>query len=138
MSSSLPNGTPTSLTLKPFLHPTISRLRSFTPQASPASSATSAPSALRGVSPSPSSFSTLSPGSSSGHLPGTEKHDLLHSNGHVPDAREVFRWTQLRALGTHVFTRPPNKAQAVLGAAAVGTPTVLAANGLICVGMDNG
>ncbi|KAH9028763.1 Golgi CORVET complex core vacuolar protein 8-domain-containing protein [Lactarius pseudohatsudake] len=138
MSPSLLNGTPTSLPLRPFLHPTISRLRSYTPQASPTSSATSAPSAFRGVSPVPSSFSTLSPGSSSAHLPGAEKHEFPQSNGHVPDSRDVFRWTQLRALGTHVFARPSNKAQAVLGAAAVGTPTVLAANGLICVGMDNG
>lgn len=138
MSSSLLNGTPTSLPLRPFLHPTISRLRSYTPQASPTSSATSAPSAFRGVSPVPSSFSTLSPGSSSARLPGAEKHEFPQSNGHVPDSREVFRWTQLRALGTHVFARPSNKAQAVLGAGVVGTPTVLAANGLICVGMDNG
>ncbi|KAH9054311.1 Golgi CORVET complex core vacuolar protein 8-domain-containing protein [Lactarius vividus] len=138
MSSSLPNGAPTSLPLRPFLHPTISRLRSYTPHASPTSSATSAPSAFRGVSPVPSSFSTLSPGSSSAHLPGAEKHDFPQSNGHILDSREVFRWTQLRALGTHVFALPSSKAQAVLGAAAVGTPTVLAANGLICVGMDNG
>ena len=50
----------------------------------------------------------------------------------------MFRWTQLRSLANHIFARPPQKAQAVLGAAAVGTPTVLAANGLICVGTDNG
>ncbi|KAF8265529.1 Golgi CORVET complex core vacuolar protein 8-domain-containing protein [Lactarius quietus] len=103
----------TSLHLKTFLHPTISRLRSYTPNASPGSSATSPPSACRGVSPVPSSFSTLSPGSSSSHLPGAEKHDLLHSNGHVPTCGSSWP-------------------------AAVGTPTVLAANGLVCVGMDNG
>ena len=138
MSSSLPNGAPTSLSLRPFLHPTISRLRSYTPNASPASSATSAPSAFRGVSPVPSSFSTLSPGSSSAHLSGVEKHDFPQSNGHIHDTREVFRWTQLRSLANQIFARPPQKAQAVLGAAAVGTPTVLAANGLICIGTDNG
>ncbi|KAI0301028.1 Golgi CORVET complex core vacuolar protein 8-domain-containing protein [Multifurca ochricompacta] len=143
MSSSLPNGAPTSVPpalSRPFLHPTISRLRSYIPHASPAPSATSALSAFPGLSPVPSSFSTLSPMSSSAHLPlpGTEKRDLPQTNGHDPDAREVFRWTQLRALGPHVFSRPSNKAQAVLGTSTLGAPMVMAANGLICVGTESG
>jgi len=149
MSSSLPNGLPAALSMPthlspPFLHRTISRLRSYTPHATPSPSATSGHSALRGISPSPvpSSFSTLSPGSSSSALPGAaEKHHFAQANGHgsSSDAREVFRWTHLRTLGTHLFARhPPNKAQAVLGAPAIGAPTVMAANGLICIGTESG
>jgi hypothetical protein len=162
MSSSLPNGilthtpltTPTHLS-PPFLHKTVSRLRSYTPHlatlSSPPSAATSAHSAgaaLRAIltSPVPSSFSTLSPGSSSSALPGNggvEKHDFVHANGYdsssSSDTREVFRWTLLRALGAHLFARQPsNKAQAVLGAPAVGAPTVMVANGLICIGTESG
>lgn len=151
MSSSLPNGIPTALSTtshlsSPFLHRTISRLRAYTPHATSSPSATSAHStALRGISPSPvpSSFSTLSPGSSSSALPGAaaEKRDFPQANGGYDssDAREVFRWTQLRTLGTHLFARhPSNKAQAVLGAPAIGGPTVMAANGLICIGTESG
>ncbi|KAH9988437.1 Golgi CORVET complex core vacuolar protein 8-domain-containing protein [Russula compacta] len=163
-SSLLPNGaappallTQTAAAAKfspSFLHPNISRLRSYMPHASPTPSATatatSASSALRGISPSPvpSSFSTLSPGSSSSaHLPalpipdGAEKYDFANGHGHdrPSDVREVFRWTQLRALGTHLFARnPSNKAQAVLGAPAVGAPTVMTANGFICIGTESG
>jgi len=100
------------------------------------------------TSPVPSSFSTLSPGSSSSALPGSgaggaEKREFAHTNGHdsssYSDAREVFRWTQLRALGAHLFARQPSsKAQAVLGSPAIGAPTVMVANGLICVGTESG
>ena len=152
MSSSLPNGNgiPTALSTashlsSPFLHRTISRLRAYTPHATSSPSATSAHSALRGISPSPvpSSFSTLSPGSSSSALPGGAAEKRDQANGHdssSDDAREVFRWTQLRTLGTHLFARhPSNKAQAVLGAApAIGSPTVMAANGLVCIGTESG
>jgi vacuolar protein sorting-associated protein 8 len=50
----------------------------------------------------------------------------------------VFRWTQLRALEPHLFTRSSNKAQAVLGAPVTGAPTVMAANGFICIGTQSG
>ncbi|KAH9961560.1 Golgi CORVET complex core vacuolar protein 8-domain-containing protein [Russula dissimulans] len=151
MPSSLPNGAPAYSTPSKhsplFLHPTISRLRSYTPHASPTTSATSANSALRGISPSPvpSSFSTLSPGSSASAnipLPGIAeaKGDFAQMNGHdSSDAREVFRWTHLRALGAYLSPpHPSNKAQVVLGAPAVGTPTVMAANGLVCIGTESG
>ncbi|KAI0245579.1 hypothetical protein BJV78DRAFT_1107102, partial [Lactifluus subvellereus] len=54
--------------------------------------------------------------------------------------RSVFRWTHLRALEPHLFARSSNKAQAVLGApgAGAGAPTVMAANGLICIGTEGG
>ena len=111
--------------------------------ASPVASVTSANSPLRRISPSPapSSF-TLSPGSSSAHLPlgVAEKRDLSQANGYDPfDAREVFRWAQLHALGTHLPARHlSNKVQAMLGASAVGSPMVMAANGLICIGTESG
>jgi vacuolar protein sorting-associated protein 8 len=50
----------------------------------------------------------------------------------------VFRWTQLRALESHLFTRSSNKAQAVLGVPTTGAPTVMAANGFICIGTQSG
>ena len=44
----------------------------------------------------------------------------------------------LRMLGVYLFPpHPSNKAQAVLGAPAVGTPTVMAANRLICIGTES-
>src|SRR5712671_1044533 len=69
MPSSLPNSANYSTPSKHsplFLHPTILCLHSYLPHAPP-TSATSANSAFRGISPSPvlSSFSTLLPGSSS-------------------------------------------------------------------------
>ena len=148
MSSFLPNGaratslsTPSKLSPS-FLHPSTSRLRSYMTHASPVTSLTSAHSPLRGVSPVPSSF-TLSPGSSSSAPPlpdGAEKLDFAQANGHDPsDAREVFRWAQLHALGAHLPARHTSaKVQAMLGASAVGAPTVMAANGLICIGTENG
>jgi hypothetical protein len=146
MSSFLPNGaslsTPSKLSAS-FLNPSTSRLRSYMTHASPVTSVTSANSPLHRISPSPvpSSF-TLSPGSSSAHLPlgAAEKHDLSQANGHgSSDAREVFRWAQLHSLGTHLPARhPSNKVQAMLGASAVGAPLVMAANGLICIGTESG
>src|SRR5712671_3430399 len=91
-----PYSTPSKHSLL-FLHLTISRLRSYLPHALP-TSVTSANLAFRGVSPSPvpSSFSTLSPGSSSSAnipLPGTTdvKGDFAQTNEHdSSDAHEVF------------------------------------------------
>src|SRR5712672_1215965 len=100
MPSSLPNSANYSTPSKHsplFLHLTISRLCSYLPHAPPTST-TSANLAFCGVSlsPVPSSFSTLSPGSSSSvniPLPGTTdaKGDFAQTNGHdSSDAREVF------------------------------------------------
>ncbi|KAL1748784.1 Golgi CORVET complex core vacuolar protein 8-domain-containing protein [Schizophyllum fasciatum] len=62
-----------------------------------------------------------------------------HTTGHIPAPdREVFRWTHLRNIGQHVYSSNPQKTASLLGAPAIGAPTVLAANGLICVGTDNG
>lgn len=117
---------------KPFLHPSISRLRSVTPQSSRSTSAGSAANDHTEVlSAAPSHFSALSKGSIS-----AVSHN---SRGTVhEDDREVFRWTQLRHIGENIYGNHPMKALTVLGSQFVGSPTVLAANGLICVGTDMG
>ncbi|KAL1662594.1 Golgi CORVET complex core vacuolar protein 8-domain-containing protein [Schizophyllum commune] len=139
--SPLPDGSAPRLA-KPFLHPTVSRLRSYTPQPSRAPSSASMgtlnPPGLD--TPAGSHFSALSRMSSLSNLqqlPSASTDD--HSNGHVPAPdREVFRWTLLRNIGQHVYSSNPQKTASLLGAPAIGAPTVLAANGLICVGTDNG
>lgn len=55
-----------------------------------------------------------------------------------PVPREVLRWTQLRVIGEHIYAGQASKASAFLGAQSSGSPTVLAANGLICIGTDTG
>jgi hypothetical protein len=52
--------------------------------------------------------------------------------------REVFRWTQLRNITHHMYAPKAGKASSILGPPSLGAPTVLAANGLICVGTDDG
>jgi hypothetical protein len=52
--------------------------------------------------------------------------------------REVFKWTELRNITQHVFAKTPQKAYAVLGSPGLGSPMVLAANGLVCIGTDAG
>ncbi|KII92434.1 hypothetical protein PLICRDRAFT_27564 [Plicaturopsis crispa FD-325 SS-3] len=129
------NGTPSRLS-KPFLHPTVSRLRSYTPQGSrepshSGSFATFHSQIFDGIA-SPSHFSAMSRTSSTSNL----RHDA--PEGYTKSEREVFRWTQLRNLGHHIYGKTSSKASAVLGAIAGGYPMVLAANGLICVGTDTG
>ncbi|OJT15290.1 Vacuolar protein sorting-associated protein 8 -like protein [Trametes pubescens] len=52
--------------------------------------------------------------------------------------REVLRWSQLRLIGENIYAGQTPKASSLLGAQSSGSPTVLAANGLICVGTDTG
>ncbi|GBE80615.1 predicted protein [Sparassis crispa] len=115
----------------PFLHPTISRLRSTTPQASRIPSSRSMGSinsfARDDPSAAPSHFSELSRMSSGDGAESRADRD-----------REVFRWTQLRVVGEYLYAKHPQKASALLGTGNFGSPTVLAANGLICVGTDSG
>lgn len=59
-------------------------------------------------------------------------------NGSAQSEREVFRWTQLHQIGNQLYTKTPLKASAILGSPALGSPLVLAANGMICVGTDTG
>ncbi|KAI0058100.1 hypothetical protein BV25DRAFT_1811403 [Artomyces pyxidatus] len=141
MSSPLPGGTPSKFT-RSFLHPTVSRLRSYTPQASRQPSTTSVvtfqSNVVEALSTPPSHFSDLSPMSSTANLHSTvEKHELP-TNGHTPSERDVFRWTQLHNIGTYIYSKPSAKASTLLGSPPPGAPFVLAANGLICIGTDTG
>lgn len=133
-----PMGTPSKLP-KPFLHPTISRLRSYIPQTpnvpSSSSVGTSQSRHFNGVSPSHSHFSEISRSSSPFNV--TSNTQAL-TNGHTHSEREVFRWTQLRNVGHLIYAKASHKASTVLGSIALGSPMVLAANGLICVGTDSG
>jgi len=130
--------TPPKLT-RPFLHPNVSRLRSYTPQGSRVPSNSSVGTNVNVTSPSPSHFSSLSRMSSSSNLQAlstTENSDVAsHSN--KPVEQESFRWTHLRNISTHIYSAKSNKASSVLGAS-MGFPTALAANGLICIGTDDG
>jgi len=136
---SSPMGAPSKLP-KPFLHPTISRLRSYTPQTSRVPSSSSAGTFqsrhFDGMSPSPSHFSEISRSSSPFNLATSTGQDV--ANRHTQSEREVFRWTQLQNVGHHIYAKRSNKAASVLGSIALGSPMVLAANGLICVGTDSG
>lgn len=135
-----PTSTPSRLA-RPFIHPTISRLRSYTPRQTPAPSADSVGSYSgrlpEGFSPAPSHFSAISRTSSLVNL-----HEVFSGKqdaGHVPHApREVFKWTRLRTIEDNIFPKQSQKAAALLGAPAAGSPTVLAANGLVCVGSESG
>jgi hypothetical protein len=122
---------------RPFLHPNVSRLRSHTPQASrqiheEGSVASSHSHLFDGTSPSPSHFSSISRVSSVSNLQTTSQDDA--SNGET--IREIFRWTELQAIMHTIYLSP--KASGLLGASYLGRPTVLAANGLICTGTDDG
>ena len=80
-------------------------------------------------SPAPSHFDAMSSRRSSVSASNTGKHL----------ERQVFRWTNLRNIGHQIYTsKAATKASAILGAPTIGSPTVLAANGLICVGTDEG
>lgn len=122
---------------RPFLHPTVSRLRSVTPQVSRSPSTGSV--GLLNVpgedlSAAHSHFSALSQDTSS-----AQRHHQ-QPNGKEQEDREVFRWTELRAVGNYLYknTAAVAKAASVLGTPDVGSPTVLTANGLVCIGTDVG
>ncbi|KAI0633251.1 Golgi CORVET complex core vacuolar protein 8-domain-containing protein [Trametes polyzona] len=141
MPSHLGNGTPHQLPIaRPYLHPSISRLRSITPQPSRTPSAASAATLHshlhESTSAAPSHFSALSRSSSVTNLSAHVSHGE-DARAHAEPAREVLRWSQLRAVGEHIYAGQTSKASSVLGATS-GSPTVLAANGLICIGTDTG
>ncbi|KAF5370704.1 hypothetical protein D9758_002023 [Tetrapyrgos nigripes] len=128
---------------RPFLHPNVSRLRSYTPQGSRVSSTssigTSASNPFHVASPSPSHFSSLSRLSSSSNTRApstTDNSDVMNTDRKAPE-RESFKWTQLRNIASHVYSAKFNKTSSLLGSS-IGFPTTLAANGLICIGTDDG
>ncbi|KAJ7188186.1 Golgi CORVET complex core vacuolar protein 8-domain-containing protein [Mycena filopes] len=142
MSSPSMNGSPSKLPARPFLalHPNVSRLRSYnTPGSRPVSSASigTIGSHFFDASPSPSHFSAMSRMSSISNLHTATSSEA--PTGHRDAAaREVFRWTQLRNITHHLYSPKSGKASSLLGPPTLGTPTVLAANGLICIGTDSG
>ncbi|KAF8608683.1 hypothetical protein BDV93DRAFT_465614 [Ceratobasidium sp. AG-I] len=102
-----------------FLHPSVSRLRSFVPQERPspvshASFATQLSANLLAPSAVPSHFSAISRSSS------------LSGRAEKP-TRDAFRWTVLHTAGS--LTHPTS--------ALYGRATVLAANGLLCIGTSS-
>ena len=119
---------------EPFLLPSVSRLRSFASR-SPQSEVNHhlAPdiSAAIGFTSPPSHVSDISRSST----PGTDKRTW---KGYLKVEREVFKWTVLQNAGNQAYGKRPSKAAIVLGASNPGSPTALAANGLICVGTDAG
>jgi hypothetical protein len=129
VGSPVPNG-PFLQFPKPFPHPNVSRLRSFTPKGSPAPSTGSFHAqAINSFSPSPSYFSEISRTSS----PSTGNNGLL-----TGQEREVVRWSSLRSAGSHLYNQNPANPPSVFGNPTMGAPMVLAANGFICVGTDKG
>ncbi|KAJ7497350.1 Golgi CORVET complex core vacuolar protein 8-domain-containing protein [Mycena latifolia] len=131
------NGSPSKLLARPFLHPNVSRLRSYTPGSRPVSSA-SLGSHFFDASPSPSHLSAISRVSSLSNLHTPSSSEAPIGVRGSTAAREVFRWTQLRNITHHMYAPKAAKASSLLGPPSLGSPTVLAANGLICIGTDNG
>lgn len=83
-----------------------------------------------------SSSSNLRATSSNGHQDFSDADgDTAHI---VRSSREVFKWAPLRNISQHLYTTKLPKASSVLGVSPLGSPTVLVANGLICVGTDEG
>lgn len=126
---------------RPFLHPTVSRLRSYTPQSSRLvsneSSVTSHSHLFDGVSPSPSRFSSLSRVSSITNLQSSSKQDDLQQDRVMAD-QNIFKWTDLQGITQTMYSKASQKVSSVLGAPMLGMPTVIAANGLICIGTTEG
>lgn len=129
---------------RPFLHPTVSRLRSFTPrQDSPTpsdrvSSPFSQSSQLfEAQSPSPSHLSSISRTSSASNFAPSSSGKAQAGSGN-PSDRQVFKWSELHAITHQLFSKASQKASSVLGKASYGNPTVLAANGFICLGLEDG
>lgn len=119
---------------EPFLLPSVSRLRSFasrSPRIDVNHNLPADSSVVTGFVSPPSRISDISRSST----PGAGKAAW---RGYLKVEREVFRWTVLQNAGNRLYRNRPSKAAIVLGASNLGSPTVLAANGLICVGTDAG
>ncbi|KAG8917008.1 Vacuolar protein sorting-associated protein 8 [Tulasnella sp. 417] len=132
---------------RPYLHPTVSRLRSITPQQVSQLPSSSSVATLRSttglaVSPSPSHFSAISRASSYADeksVSGASEAQASDSDVDTKPikAKDAFRWTELKIVSDYIFQTTSQKASAVLGTS-WGTPTVMASNGFICVGTDRG
>lgn len=133
---STPSPTPkVTLTRPSFLHPNVSRLRSHlgAASASPVPSVSEQPHG----GDTPSHMSALSRTSSNSNLQDVEI--LPHgANGKYKHERTPFRWSTMKSILERIRTNSvaPPKAASVLGNAEA--PTVMAANGLICIGTTLG
>lgn len=137
----------------PFLHPSVSRLRSFTPQhrTRVPSSSTFHTSYGMALSPEPSHFSAISRASSVSVSLDLAREcnplDATHAivspppnTSSVPEIfehREVFRWTTLRQISSQIYSSLSSKAATILDTR-MGRPTVIVTGGLVCVGTDTG
>lgn len=128
-----------------FLHPTVSRLRSFMPENRQrllsTSSIVTTQSLVRNgtpLSPSPSHLSAISSRNSSvmNIHDVTEKAQQSTSKPSI-DVREAFRWSGLKRIAAQLYPTTSSKASSLIGST-FGSPTVIAVNGLICVGTDLG
>ncbi|KAG8213972.1 hypothetical protein J3R82DRAFT_10721 [Butyriboletus roseoflavus] len=120
--------------LQSFLLPSVSRLRSFaswSPRNEVNHSLPADISAAIGFASPPSRVSDISRSSTPAAATGAWM-------GCLKVESEVFRWAVLQTAGNQLYGKRPSKAAIVLGASNLGSPTVLAANGLICVGTDAG
>ena len=123
---------------RPFLHPSVSRLRSYAPGFG---SQTPSDISFASVTAPPSAQSVtshLSPVSreSSPMLPNSA---MLDGDGtHTNKERQVFKWAELANLSRYFYSPPAQKINAVLGMLSNSRPTVLASNGLICLGTETG
>ncbi|KAF8161128.1 vacuolar protein sorting-associated protein [Crassisporium funariophilum] len=67
----------------------------------------------------------------------SEKQQEPHSDRGTR-AREVFRWTDLQTITQNIYAKTPHKASKLLETPRHAPPTVLAANGLLCIGTADG
>jgi len=137
----------------PFLHPSVSRLRSFIPhhKARVSSSSTFQTSFSQVLSPEPSHFSAISRASSVSAPLDPVLENTVPEASHpiaspspavtgVPELfehREVFRWTTLKQISSQIYPSFSSKAAAILDTR-MGRPTVIVTGGLVCVGTDTG
>ncbi|EIN11934.1 hypothetical protein PUNSTDRAFT_62414 [Punctularia strigosozonata HHB-11173 SS5] len=84
------------------------------------------------ISPEPSHFSAISRSSSLSNLRAAA------TNIYAGHERPIFLWTNLRSISEHVQPNTSQKASTLLGSSLTGTPTVLSANGMICIGTSSG
>ncbi|KAF7288694.1 Lateendosome to vacuole transport-family protein [Mycena chlorophos] len=134
-SPAFPNS-PSRPLARPFLHPHVSRLRSSTPGSRPVSVASIGSIGSHFFDASPSETPSRVSSVSNIHTPASS--DVFMSRAGNANERQVFRWTQLRNIMLQMYPPKTGKASSLLGASALGTPTVLAANGLVCIGTDGG
>ncbi|KAG8879103.1 Vacuolar protein sorting-associated protein 8 [Tulasnella sp. 331] len=126
---------------RPYLHPSVSRLRSVTQSRIPSSNSVTTFNSIsrNGLSPSPSHFSEISRASSVSRTHSRAESVISDRSGRLQSsrARDAFRWTSLKIITDYMFPTSSQKASALLGSS-WGTATTIAANGLICMGTDVG